>query len=82
MKLHDPGMIRNLAIIGHGHSGKTSLASALLFVAGAVNRLGRVDDGTSVTDFDAEEVEKKISLQLAVAHLDWGRVAARLVRTR
>lgn len=71
MKIYDTPDIRNVAFIGHGDSGKTSLVSALLFVAGAVNRLGRVDDGTTTTDFDPEEIDRKISLQTALAHLEW-----------
>ncbi len=71
MKVFDTPDIRNVALIGHGDSGKTSLASAMLFVAGAVNRFGRVDEGTTVTDFDEEEIERKISLQTALAHLEW-----------
>ena len=71
MKVYDTPDIRNVALIGHGDSGKTSLASAMLFVAGAVNRLGRVDEGTTTTDFDDEEIERKISLQTALAHLEW-----------
>ena len=71
MKVFDTPDIRNVALIGHGDSGKTSLASAMLFVAGAVNRFGRVDEGTTVTDFDEEEIDRKISLQTALAHLEW-----------
>jgi elongation factor G len=71
MKVFDTSDIRNVALIGHGDSGKTSVANALLFASGAVNRLGKVDDGTSITDFDDEEIERKISLQTAVAHADW-----------
>src|SRR5262245_61447527 len=71
MKVYDGSDIRNVALTGHGDCGKTSLASAMLFVAGAVNRLGRVDDGTATTDFDDEEIERKISLQTALAHLEW-----------
>lgn len=71
MKVYDTPDLRNLALVGHGDSGKTSLASALLFAAGAVNRLGRVEDGTTVTDFDDEEIDRKISLQTALAHLEW-----------
>ena len=71
MKVCDTGEIRNVALIGHGGSGKTALASAMLFVSGTGNRLGSVEDGTAVTDFDEEEIERKISLQLALAHLDW-----------
>ena len=71
MKVYDTPDIRNVALIGHGDSGKTSLTSAFLFLSGAVNRLGRVDDGTTTTDFDEEEIERKISLQAALAHLEW-----------
>jgi len=71
MKVYDTPDIRNVAVIGHGDSGKTSLTSAMLFVAGAVTRLGRVEDGTTTTDFDDEEIERKISLQTALAHLEW-----------
>jgi len=70
MKIYDTPDIRNVTLIGHGDSGKTALTSALLFAAGAVNRLGKTEDGTAVTDFDDEEIVRKISLQTAVAHLE------------
>lgn len=66
-----PERIRNVALIGHGGSGKTSLAEALLFVAGVTTRLGSVDQGTSVLDHEPEEIERKISLSLAVASFEW-----------
>jgi len=66
-----PEKIRNVALIGHGGSGKTSLAEALLYVAGATTRLGSVEQGTSILDYEPEEVERKISLSLAVATVDW-----------
>ena len=81
MKVYDAPDIRNVALIGHGDCGKTSLASALLFVAGAVNRLGRVDDGTATTDFDEEEIDRKISLQTSLAHLEWRAVKINLIDT-
>jgi elongation factor G len=79
MKVYDAPNVRNVAIVGHGGSGKTALASALLFDAGAVNRLGRVDDGTTVTDFDPDEIERKISLQSALAFAEWKKAKINLI---
>jgi len=73
MKVYDTASIRNVAIVGHGGSGKTSLTSAFLFDAGAVNRLGKVDDGNTVTDFDPDEVARKISLSTSLAHCEWDK---------
>jgi elongation factor G len=63
--------IRNVGVVGHGGVGKTSLVEAMLFAAGAVTRLGRVDDGTTTTDFDPDEIKRKISISTAVAYADW-----------
>src|SRR5947209_6541481 len=63
--------IRNVGVVGHGGVGKTSLVEALLFTAGAVNRLGKVDDGSTTTDFDADEIKRKISINTALAYCEW-----------
>jgi elongation factor G len=65
------GKIRNVGVVGHGGVGKTSLVEAMLFTAGAVTRLGKVDDGTTTTDFDPDEIRRKISINTAVAYADW-----------
>jgi elongation factor G len=59
VRIYDGQDIRNVALVGHGDTGKTQLVSALLYAAGMVNRLGKVDDGTSVTDYDEEEIQRK-----------------------
>src|SRR6058998_32355 len=65
------GKIRNVGVVGHGGVGKTSLVEALLFTAGAMTRLGKVDDGSTTTDFDPDEIKRKISINTAVAYCDW-----------
>lgn len=67
MKRYPTAKIRNVALVGHGGAGKTSLAEALLHRAGVVNRMGRVEDGTTVCDFDPEERQRGLSLSLATA---------------
>ena len=81
MRQYLAGKIRNVAIAGHGSSGKTSLAEALLFKAGATDRLGKVADGNTVCDFDAEEIRRKVSVSSAVAPFAWGSVKINLIDT-
>ncbi len=71
MKVETPDQIRNLALAGHSDTGKTTLASALLWTSGVVNRLNRVEDGNTITDFDAEEIERGISINLAPCFAPW-----------
>ncbi|GAB4317438.1 MAG: elongation factor G [Candidatus Zixiibacteriota bacterium] len=63
--------IRNIGLVGHSGTGKTSLAESLLFVGGAINRMGAVDEGHTTTDYTEEETERKHSISLSLGHLDW-----------
>lgn len=71
MELYSPDKIRNVALIGHYGSGKTMLAEVMAFRSGAIKRLGSVDDGTSISDYDQSEVERHMSLNLALLPLEW-----------
>lgn len=71
MKDYALDRIRNIAMIGHGSSGKTSLTSAFLFDAGETSRLTKVQKGNTITDYDLEEIERQISINSALCHLDW-----------
>ena len=79
MKVYDAAAIRNVALVGHGGSGKTQLVSAMLFAAGAVNRLGRVDDGSTTTDFDEEEIARKHTLSSSLAHAEWQKTKINII---
>lgn len=81
MKTYEGSNIRNVALIGHGHTGKTQLISALLYTAGMVNRLGRVDDGTSVTDYDEEEIQRKFSISTSLAYAEWEKTKINFIDT-
>src|SRR6187431_1601615 len=81
MKVYDAASIRNVAVVGHGGSGKTQLVSALLFDAGMVNRLGKVDEGNTVTDYDEEEVSRKHTLSASLAYAEWNKTKINLIDT-
>ena len=81
MKVYDAANIRNVALVGHSGCGKTQLVSAMLFAAGAVNRLGRVDDGSTVTDFDEETIARKHTLAASLAHAEWQQTKLNIIDT-
>jgi elongation factor G len=81
VKIYEGANIRNVAIMGHGDSGKTSLVSAMLFTAGSTQRLGRVDDGSTVTDYDEEEVARSMSISSALAFAEWNKCKINILDT-
>src|SRR6188474_2985616 len=81
MKVYDSASIRNVAIVGHSGSGKTQLASAILSDTGMVNRFGQVDDGTTVTDYDEEEITRKHTLSASLAYAEWNKNKINLIDT-
>src|SRR5215472_1972648 len=81
MKVYDAASIRNVAVVGHSGSGKTQLTSAILSVSSMVNRFGKVDEGTTVTDYDEEEVARKHTLSAGLAYIEWNKQKVNLVDT-
>jgi elongation factor G len=81
MKVYDAASIRNVALVGHSGSGKTQLASAILSDANMVNRFGKVDEGTTVTDYDEEEIARKHTLSASLAYAEWNKQKINLIDT-
>ncbi|MFM1538974.1 elongation factor G [Helcococcus bovis] len=79
MKNYNTGRIRNLALVGHSGSGKTSLTEAMLFKAGTIGKLGNINSGNTVSDFDKEEIERKASISLSVSSLEWNDTKINLI---
>ncbi len=71
MKVYEGKDIRNVVVMGHSHSGKTSLVSSLLYTGGATPKLGLVDDGSTVTDYDEEEISRQMTISTGIASLEW-----------
>jgi elongation factor G len=81
VKVYDSKDIRNVGLVGHGDSGKTSLTAGLLFTAGNSNRLLRVDEGNTITDFDEEEISRKITISTAIAVAEWKKTKINILDT-
>ena len=81
MKVYESKDIRNVGVVGHGDSGKTTLTAGLLFTAGASNRLLRVDEGNTITDFDEDEIQRKISISTAIAVAEWKKTKINILDT-
>jgi elongation factor G len=81
MGQYDTSKLRNLGIVAHGGAGKTSLSEAILYNTGMIDRLGRVDDGTSTMDFEPEEIKRKISITSALDHCEWNGHSIHIVDT-
>jgi len=81
VKVYESKDIRNVGVVGHGDSGKTTLTAGLLFTSGATNRLLRVDEGNTITDFDDEEISRKITISTAVAVAEWKKTKINILDT-
>lgn len=81
MKEYGSDSIRNIAFIGHGGSGKTSLSELILFTAGEINRIGKVEEGNTTSDYNANEIERQISISAAPLHVEWTNTKINLIDT-
>jgi len=81
MRVYEGANVRNVAVVGHGHAGKTSLISAMLYTASATPRQGRVDDGSATTDYDEEEIARKMSISAGLAFAEWGNTKINFIDT-
>ena len=81
MKQYEAKRIKNIALVGHGSCGKTSVAEAMVYLAGASDRLGKVDDGNTVFDFDPEEIKRKVCVSSAVAPIEWKNYKINIIDT-
>jgi elongation factor G len=81
VKVYESIDVRNVALVGHGNSGKTSLTAGILFAAGASNRLTRVDEGNTITDYDDEEINRKITISTSLAAAEWKKAKLNVLDT-
>jgi len=81
LKEYNSDAIRNIAFIGHGGSGKTSISEMLLFTAGEINRIGKIEEGNTTSDYNANEIERQISISATPLHLEWENVKINMLDT-
>lgn len=81
MKQYNPDSIRNLAFIGHGGSGKTSISELLLFASGEINRIGTIEEGNTTSDFNPNEIERQISISSTPLHVEWNNTKINFIDT-
>jgi len=81
VKEYHPDSIRNICLVGHGGSGKTSLSELMLFTAGEINRIGKINEGNTTSDYSPNEIEKQFSIQLSLLHLEWQNTKINIIDT-
>ena len=81
MNVYTTDKIRNVVLLGHGGCGKTSLAEAMAYLAGITNRMGTVNDGNTISDFDKEEIKRKFSIHTSLLPIPWGDVKVNILDT-
>jgi elongation factor G len=80
-KVYDPAQVRNIALVGHGGSGKTSWAEAALFTSGATTRMGKVEEGSTVSDYHPDEIERQISINASLLFTEWNNIKINILDT-
>ena len=81
MKVYRTDEIRNVVLLGHGGSGKTSLAEAMAYVSGATSRMGKIADGNTISDFDKEEQKREFSISTSLVAIEWEKAKIHLLDT-